>query len=395
MGGDLSTQKTAFQDTCASGKQPRKFTLDELKNLQIGETTQMTDGCGPLGVESDTKARLVERGFGWPNNTEFDWGGPGNDCQMCSSVPYGYGCSDCPTSVIGKRGKVKRIAFNGNTLKCCTTPNDKWWDGSGTTPLDTDKTCHPDSKNYEKTYCDATMQTYCAQGNNAGTPICGNWARISAGKGRNVATQIMDNYCSQGANFKNQACQNWVKAVQAQPTLKYDADNATLAFCRNNPTDPQCKCLSPPENITKLEEIMTTNKVCWYSPCKNLSDQYLTMKDKEVQATGCSAVVCQINSGDIDVAGSQQTKTMIENKCGPGSLKDGSGGSTPSGSTPSGSSPSDSSDNTNKPPEEESNNKTMIYVGGGAAFISYSSSMCICLIMIAVIIYFATQKPKK
>jgi len=404
MGGTASSCDSA----------PGQFTLTDLKDLPIGQTKEMSSGCGPdiggtqVGSCYD---QLRGKGFGWPNNGEFGWGGTGNSCSLCS---FNYGC-ECAGGVGGKRGTVTRTNFNGNPTKCCTSPSNKWWDGTGATPLDTDKTCHPDSKDYAKTYCDQYMATYCATDNNAGNTQCSKWAVAAVNRGSEIANNIMSNYCSQGTNYGTPACQTWVKATLGKPSLKYAGDSALSAYCQNNSTDPKCACQNPPQNVTSLQKILTTPKVCWYEPCKTDSTQYLSAKDQDIlTGSACAGVTCQINAGDVSVADSSQTKTNIVNKCGTqldtsalnsppsggsGSPPSGGSGSPPSGGSgsPTGSGGSDDSDDldkpsgSNTPAEAESNNKMLLFGGGG---IISSSSLCMCCIIIIVIVFVMMQKKK-
>jgi len=146
---------------CSANGYPRRFSLDELADLGIGNTVQMNTGCGPdiegIGVGSGYDA-LVTKGFGWPDNGEFAWSGLGDMCGMCSDPINGYGCDKCPPdeSVPGRRGTVQRVAYKGNPLLCCASQN----------KLVGGYTCDPKYLNqYRDATCDAMMFEYCAKPN--------------------------------------------------------------------------------------------------------------------------------------------------------------------------------------------------------------------------------------
>lgn len=377
---------------------PSKFTLTQLYNqpghLPIDQTAEMTSGCGSdIGgpTAGDCLDTLKSKGFGWPNNGEFEWGGRGNNCSLCS---FNYGC-ECAGGIGGRRGTVKRIHFSGDPTKCCTTPSSKWWDGTGTTPNeDTDKTCDPDSKDFNKTYCDATMNTYC-QGNNITSAQCQDWVTKSVNAGRGVASTVMNTYCSQGANYKNPTCQNWVSALRgkAGTSIATAADNALMSYCQNNPTDPNCACEQPPQNVTAVQELMTLPKVCWYTPCKNTggSQTYITAADIETR-NHCVSTTCYIQAGDINIQDSKNVSINMSNQCKTELLKPGIG-SIPE-DQPAGTSappsiggsdvPPSSNGPTSTPPKAASNNNTLLLGGGGILGLSSCSIFFIIIIVIIV-----------
>lgn len=134
--------------TCSKGVYPGKFTLADLKDLTKGETKQMNKGCGPLLADSSIAGSnydmLKKQGFGWPDNGEFEYGGVGDECNMCSLIE-GYGC-ECQGSgekVVGKRGVVKRVAFKGDLTECCLA-NIERQDANKTIG---DYTCDPEIEN--------------------------------------------------------------------------------------------------------------------------------------------------------------------------------------------------------------------------------------------------------
>ena len=53
---------------------PYKFTLDELADVAIDDTKEMIRGCGP-NADGTHETWLYNRGWGWPDNGEFEYYG--------------------------------------------------------------------------------------------------------------------------------------------------------------------------------------------------------------------------------------------------------------------------------------------------------------------------------
>ena len=106
---------------CQSSHYPHKYSNPELVNLNIGERAQSPSGCTPcIGGNQwgSGEDRCRHKGFSWPNNGEYEWGGLGeHDCNYCTADE---GC-DCHGGggIAGCKCTVKRAAFNGNLGACC------------------------------------------------------------------------------------------------------------------------------------------------------------------------------------------------------------------------------------------------------------------------------------
>ena len=141
---------------CNSAGNSQAFTAQELAFLPLNETKQMNKGCGPSIVGKQAGSgydRLVQRGFGFPNSEEFEWGGLGESCSMCSDAIGGYGCDNCIGSqtIQGNRGSVKRVAYKANPEQCCTTQQ----------TVINDLTCDPSFLTYQNSNCDSYMKSFC------------------------------------------------------------------------------------------------------------------------------------------------------------------------------------------------------------------------------------------
>ena len=310
-------------NTCSDQGQSRAFTLDELADLPIGNIREMGKGCGP-GIDGlqggGAYDRLKGRGFSWPENGEFNWGGLGSPCSMCSDPINGYGCDNCggASTVGGNRGTVKRIAYTADPASCCRSNGSKIING---------RTCDPRYRNYTNTDCDDPMLSYCGQGF-WGTPECRSWAQEVIATGRTIPNVALSNYCSIGNNFSKPECQEWCGIVRNRPNMRSACDSSSIKYCQNNMTDPLCICSQPPPTITKIQELMANAKVCWYKPCQTLSnDNYITSTMAD-QKKSCVSTACLIDAGNINISGSDN-KVTFDNQCATNLLKPEYQGSIP------------------------------------------------------------------
>ena len=301
--------------TCSSTGMSRQFTLDELADLPVGGIREMGNGCGP-GIEGTQGGggydRLKSRGFGWPDNGEFNWGGLGSSCAMCSEVGNGYGCDNCggAQAIGGNRGTVKRIAYGADPGACCRSNGSKILNG---------KTCDPRYRNYTGTDCDDPMLTYCNP-NNWGTQECRAWTQAVITSGRTVPNVALSNYCSLGNNFAKPECQEWCSIVRNNRSMRSACDASSINYCKNNPTDPLCTCANPPPTITKIQDLMANAKVCWYKPCQTLSnDNYITSTMAD-QKKSCVSTACLIDAGNVSISGSNNV-VKFDNSCATNLLK--------------------------------------------------------------------------
>lgn len=300
---------------CNSSGRSRAFTLDELQDLPIGQRKEMGKGCGPNieGTQGGSCVdRLRQRGFGYPSNGEFDWGGTGSACSMCSCAVNGYGCDNCSGSqaIGGRRGTVKRIAYTGDIKECCKTQ----------THLLNGKTCDPRYiRGYQDDACDSHMATYCT-GDKLATSECQKWINASLENGRTIPNVPLKEYCSVGKNFNTQTCQRWCDKTKNIPSMAGECDQVSQIYCKTNPNDDLCKCMNPPANVTKAEALVASAKVCWYRACKDLAnDNYITSTMRD-QKKNCVSTVCSIDVGDIQISGANNA-IDFKNECASNILK--------------------------------------------------------------------------
>lgn len=306
---------------CESSGMSRAYDVneDKIKNLSVGQELEIDKGCGPAisGMHGGTcYAWLTKRGFSMPSNGEFQWAGLGSQCAMCSNISTGYGCDNCSGSkaVTGRRGKIKRISYNATASDCCQS--------GASTKVINGKTCNPIYCNqYQSSDCDNTMSAYC-QGSILDTypEVCKKWIHTALDNNRSSPNAGLRTYCSQGANYIKPICQEWVDKIKNSSMWKGEADQALISYCDNYPTDEKCRCMNPPENVSKVEDLMTLPKACWYRPCKTASENYLTsgMRDNR---NNCTSTTCYIEAGDISVSGDGNSVNFA-NECATSLLKD-------------------------------------------------------------------------
>lgn len=300
---------------CDSKGKSRAFTLEELQDLPVGERREMGKGCGPRieGTQGGSCfSQLVRRGFSWPDNGEFSWGGMGSACNMCSDIKNGYGCDNCTggKAIGGKRGTVKRIAFTGDITECCKQQKN----------IINGHTCDPKYiTNYQDDICDTTMSQYC-NGETLTTQECQKWVNTALDKSRSSPNVNLKDYCSIGQNFATQTCQRWCDKTKNIQSMAGECDQTVQTYCKNNVNDPLCTCLNPPANITKAEGLIASAKVCWYRACKDLTnDNYITSTMRD-QKKNCVTTVCSIDVGDIQISG-KDNKIDFKNDCASNILK--------------------------------------------------------------------------
>lgn len=191
---------------------PYKFSLNELKHLRIGETEQMGKGCGPA-IEGpsagDNQDSLKIQGFGWPENDEFEYGGMGDNCGLCSNHPD-YGC-ECHggDAIGGRRGKVKRKAFKGDPTNCCFA-NIEIKDSQ---KIDGDFTCDPKYRDPGGTDCTNIYADYCKIGDRA---ITDDKCKKLGGSNITLFNTLMTDKCNLDEFYKTAECINWCKNNSTQ-----------------------------------------------------------------------------------------------------------------------------------------------------------------------------------
>lgn len=218
---------------------PYHFSLEDLKELPVGERKVQGKGCAAPFHTDFEGSRWA--GFGFPGNEEFEWGGRGDGCQYCS---WGRGkeCGGCCDSIDGGgRPTVKRRAFLADTTKCCLE-NAKL--GPNTVYLIDGKTCAPDSRNPASDICQLPYRTSCADANIVNNASCK--ALVSSNK--TLHRELMLKYCNKNLTTANNVeCANYCRDTNVGIT-GISSDCKKLALSRN------CKKYGIPETDISCTE---------------------------------------------------------------------------------------------------------------------------------------------
>lgn len=189
------------------GEKPYQFSVAELADLHIGDTKEMMKGCtttSNAGAEGWLNRRAPGGSF-YPKNGEFEWGGLGGNCGLCSDVEHGYGCRcSGKDAVIGKRGKVKRKAFLASKDQCCLD-NAK---GNSTSMIVNGLTCDITHRNPGTSECASIYKNACGGDQIITNQTCRNVRFGNA----DAYNDMMDTYCNlSDINAQKNECIDWCK----------------------------------------------------------------------------------------------------------------------------------------------------------------------------------------
>lgn len=206
---------------------PYKFTLDDLKDLDIDKEKEMPRGCAPDAAGAE--GWLKKRGFDWPQNEEFEFSGLGSGCGLCSDIDGGYGC-ECSggNAVVGKRGKIKRRQFKGNHKECCLAN----MESKGKTKIVGNFTCDPLYVNPGSTECGNYYIDYCKQSDNLFNSNC----QALKNSNESLYNNLMGEKCNTTENYKSSTCLNWCTNNSTSCTMLNNS-NRCAEF---QITDPEC-----------------------------------------------------------------------------------------------------------------------------------------------------------
>jgi hypothetical protein len=267
--------------SCSKGIRPTLLTLDELSELEVGKTYE-GKGCCPNigGVQAGSGYdRCVKRGFSWPNNGEFGWGGLGTNCRMCSGAIVGFGCESAGcASFGGKKPTVKRLRFGADATSCCLA------DGAKTIG---NLTCDKKFRSLAGEGCKDVGYKYCVVGDRLLTDArCKKFAAAQPSLVKGRIEEIMND----PQYIKNSWAQDW---CAKNPGM---CDKSMAAFCNADPTSSRCLCLN-----SKVRTVagMDLNPKCVDSACMR-SGAYTTQNMKgscQITAVECKQYNTLVNSG--------------------------------------------------------------------------------------------------
>lgn len=276
---------------------PYKFTLDDLKDIDVGGFKEMPRGCAP---DAGAEGWLKRRGFDWPQNEEFEFGGLGNECGLCSEVDSGYGC-ECSggNAISGKRGKVKRRQFKADPKACCLAN----MESKDKTKTIGDYTCDPLYRNPGGTECGNYYRDYCKESNNLFNPKCQALKNTNS----SIYNQLMTAKCNTKEHYKSPLCMDWCTTNNESCTM-LNTSNRCAQF---QITDPDCtqQKINDTINTCKKYKIIQSDVGnlgeygCNLNAIKTLEDE---CKQYNINLDSCSPVALEQAKNRDELAKSRE-----------------------------------------------------------------------------------------
>jgi hypothetical protein len=264
---------------CGNGIRPYKFSLDDLKDVAKGSDKQMEKGCGYGDFDVTNEGNLREKGFGWPENGEFEYGGRGDNCNLCDGE---YGCECNQTNhVPGKRGKVRRRQYKADPKECCLAN----MESKDKTKTIGDYTCDPTYRNPGNTECGNYYSDYCKESNNLFNPNCQALKNTNS----SLYNILMTEKCNTNEHYKNNTCLAWCNEAESNSCTMLNSSNRCEEYQITEPectlqkiNEVQAKCLS-----YKLTEskIGAGTYACTLNGVKTLEDK---CKEYNIDLGSCS-----------------------------------------------------------------------------------------------------------
>jgi hypothetical protein len=259
---------------------PREITLAELVDIQKDGKFTLKEGCGPRSPWN-TEWELKNRGFKYPENGEFVFTIGDEQCGLCATE-YGNDCGN--SGLVGDRGGVKRVAYNGDQTRCCMANIG----GQNTSKIDTtsNTTCLPnDYTNPASSYCSNTYTDYCVGSNIVDDSQCKKLSMSNA----TLYNKLMSSYCNENdSNAHNTTCIDWC-TTNSCPRLNNSEDCKRYGISEEACTsqaalDIKTKCLN--YGMLSTQGLPVGNYKCTQ---KGLTDLEQDCKDNGIPLTTCNA----------------------------------------------------------------------------------------------------------
>lgn len=284
---------------CGNGIRPYKFSLDELKDLKVGDSKQMEKGCGYGDFDVTNEGNLKEKGFGWPENGEFEFGGRGDYCNLCDGE-YGCECNDT-NHVPGKRGKVKRRLFKADSKDCCLAN----MESKDKTKTIGNYTCDPLYRNPGGTECGNYYRDYCKESNNLFNPNCQALKNTNS----SLYNQLMTEKCNTAEHYKSSMCMNWCTTNSDSCTMLKTFDKCAQFKI----TDPDCteQKVGEVQNLCKKYKIIESDVGdTGFYPC-NLNG--IKLLEDDCKNVGMKLDSCSPTALDLEKNRLELEKSRIQN----------------------------------------------------------------------------------
>ncbi len=274
-----------------AGRGPTSPTINDLKNLRIGEVWSPNDTtCCP--VTDDSNGSCVKKGFSWPANGEFTWGGLGDTCNTVCAVNYG---NTCNSGIIGRKPQVKRTAYLADRAACC----------KGGDQIINGKTCDPQYINPTSDGCSAQLAKTCVGEALFTDSACQSWCS----KNPELCNTNKSQYCK--LNMERLNCQNF--ALKLSQSGDNRMDGTVSDYCARTSGDSFCACQIKPIYTGSNPELQVLNvPSCFDSACINYG-----YKNASQLAFKCPTSICA-NTVKVSDIGLSSVGNVIQ-KCSEGS----------------------------------------------------------------------------
>jgi hypothetical protein len=286
---------------CSEGGRPKKFSLLDLQDLDVGDQKQMGSGCGPHS--GDHMWFLKKHGMGWPENGEFGGGDFGSTCDLC---PEEYGCDCARSGLIGKRGKVKRHSFLADPAACCMANTG----GEDSVKILGEKTCDPKYRRPNLLECRNIYKKNCT-----GNRILNDECKKLKNNSNEIHMELMGEYCNSSKEaVKTQECIEWC--------------NVNVSNCTKAATMTACESYGIPEADCSEKSVLDLRTECRLLDiesdigqamgsykCARESIKELKEACKQYKLVGrCSSIgLDQAMANEISIGFAEESKAQYEN----------------------------------------------------------------------------------
>ena len=260
--------------------------LKKLVKVKQGDTFDLGNGCYTLPITTAINAANPIRDYvpRFGDRSEFWLDGPGEPCQ------YSAGGFNGPIHG-GFRARIKRIGYTADLDSCCWTGED----------IVGERTCAPT----DDSTCKLPLTTKCSEDINVHNSKCkDHWNNYKPSE----MIEPVKRYCSNKDRTTNDFCKNL-----NEPFMDTIAEN----FCKDNPEDPFCSCISlnqkQKELKTKLEEQgQTLIPWCNLTDCATNSASY---KPTYARDYNCPSQQICLQGVNIDGIGGNSALTNVDFSC--------------------------------------------------------------------------------
>ncbi len=286
---------------------PTSLTLEDLSDVNVGESKQQTTGCGGIG---NPTGDLWNAGFRYPQNGEFEWDTDlGEGCWTCTNH-WGEECFDAGSGGRwGRRGKIKRREFKGDKLQCCLN-NTK---NPGAHKIQDGYTCDPNYRNPTSSDCRQAIISFCGVDNRIiNDTRCVDLSSSDA----TTFNTLMERHCnSSDENAKGSKCINWCESNRTSCTRLN-----TIQNCEKYEIKTDCSAQKIVDIKTQCQKYGMLSEqglpigdyACTISGIDSLKKECDTYDLTDCTATGVSSAKVSAQSKEQADTALEQSKQQFE-----------------------------------------------------------------------------------